>query len=403
MHSIEVKRFKEEEKRLRNREQEVRNSLEGAHQQVSNLNSELSKLQKDYQVSQLKIKSASQQGVSTTMLMGVQSNMNDQIERMTRVLALIETYYHRITFALSKIKTIKSLHIRDKNTLKNRLNEEIQETRYLREENMKLKMLEAELDLKNRENSMLKNELESAKHNSSMIENRLKLDVNNVNDVHKAEILKIQQDHNNTILETQNIIEAKEIEISEKAKNIEELALILNGANIEIDNLKQEIKAKDANDEKLKDYITNLENDYKRREIDINISYQNQIQTLQEKCENLKDDLKFKESEVFAKEKDIENLQQLMQDELDKEKDFYQKKISKLEQQSRELRRDRDVLFQNLNDKKIGIVKETQTDVPMKYTPVRKTPPPQRAGKIEDLEALSREILDFSDEINYDI
>ncbi|CAG9318359.1 unnamed protein product [Blepharisma stoltei] len=399
-HSIEVKRFKEEERRLRVREQEVRNSLEGAHQQVSQLNSEILRLQKDLQISQQKAKSAGQQGVSATVLMSVQSNMSDQIERSTRVLALIETYYHRLTFALSKIKTIKMLHNREKNSLKARLSEEMQETKKLREDILKAKLSEVELEAKNRENLLLKNELELLKEQIKITEIKFKSEINGIIENHKAEISKIHDDYKAMIEDKHKQSEFKDIENKQKGDIIYELQQKIKEYQENTEILKGNIIEKDNIIIELNNSITAIENSTQKTKNDLESECNDKISKFQNEIKALEEEIKYKNDEIIAKNQDCDNLQQQIIEEVEKEKEFHQSKITKLEQQCRELRRDRDILFQTLNEKKSTFSIETQTDVPKTYTPVRKTPPPQLSEKIEDLEVLSKELLDFQDEFN---
>ena len=95
VHTQDIKKYKEEERRLRLKEQEARASLESA---LSASAIEKQKLTKEVFSLQQRVKSSQ---FSSGVLMNLQTYMNAQLDTLTRVLALLETYHHKLAFSLS--------------------------------------------------------------------------------------------------------------------------------------------------------------------------------------------------------------------------------------------------------------------------------------------------------------
>ena len=81
LHSIEIKKFKEEEKKYRAKESQIKAALESAHLQASSLSLERSKLQKEVQILQLRVARSS---LSSTFLLNLQSTLTSYRKKVQK-------------------------------------------------------------------------------------------------------------------------------------------------------------------------------------------------------------------------------------------------------------------------------------------------------------------------------
>ena len=144
LHVIEIRKFKDEEKKLRSREQQIKTALESSHLQASSLNLERIKLQKEISNLQTKVRTNT---VHSSYLLNLQNIMTSNLELHTRILAMLDTFNHRIAFSMSKVKTAKILHAREVFGLRNKLNDEVNEQKRVKDECFRLKSTDTEKNL----------------------------------------------------------------------------------------------------------------------------------------------------------------------------------------------------------------------------------------------------------------
>lgn len=389
-HSIEVKKFKEEEKKFRSKESQIKAALESAHLQASSLNLERNKLQKEVQILQSRLRNSN---INSNFLLNLQATLTNNLELNAKVLAMLDTFNHRITFSMSKIKTAKILHTREIFALRNKLTEETNDQKQLLSEFARLSTLEKTQSSLIYENESLQAELEGLKSHFAQAENLAK---------------SVLEETNNKF---KQIVTQLESQLDEKVSENNELVLKLT--SYEKSNEKTNRHLKESNEHR-----TVLEQEKEILMLTVQ-DLQNTVQGLNYKCENLLVELgkaeecckaqelticKLKEKDGNAlvqsqemsvsienKERVIEELGaslQKLEEELVQARevqDGLRSKVGKLELANKEFRRERDILFETV--KKAGSQrnreeKEVQTETQVKTATLKKAQP--RSHKTED-------------------
>jgi chromosome segregation ATPase len=401
MHFVEIKKFKDEEKKLKSKEQQIRAALESAHMQASSLNLERVKLQKEIQTLQGKLRNTS---INSSYLMNLQSVMTSNLELHARVLGMLDTFNHRITFSMSKIKTAKILHTREIFGLRNKLLEETSEQKKLKEEYNKNKTLSIE------------------KENLSQDVLRLSQEIENIN--HKFKVAETKA--NSILLETTekyiDCIKDLEAQITEKNDQVQSISELLSKADEELLqtqkkflSLGQDYEKAIEENQKLKNNLSEAlqNNEYLTATLnEKSILHQNNLEQMESLSQKIEEIELIKRNEINqllrkiqAQEIEIQNhentINQITTANNEILEDYNQTtetlkiKVNKLESQVKEFKRERDILIENLkkSNNKSKEDKETQTDTNMKYTAMKKTLAPVHS-RLDELEALSKEILD---------
>lgn len=389
-HNIELKKFKEEEKKFRSKESQIKAALESAHLQASSLNLERNKLQKEVQILQSRIRNSN---INSNFLLNLQATLTNNLELNAKVLAMLDTFNHRITFSMSKIKTAKILHTREIFALRNKLTEETNDQKQLLTEFARLSTLEKTQSSLIYENESLQAELEGLKNQFQQAENLAKCVLEETNNRFKDIVAQLEAQLDDKVSENNEM--AQKIALYEK--NIEKM-------NRQVKELNENRTVLEQEKEILRLTVQDL---------------QNNVQGLNHKCENLVIELKQVEEnckaqdEIICKlqEKDgsaLEESREMIQNIQEKEKcieelvcsvqkleeelfqaqganDALRAKIGKLESANKEFRRERDILFETV--KKSGNQrnrddKEVQTDTQVKTATLKKAQP--RPHKTED-------------------
>lgn len=102
--------------------------------------------------------------------------------------------------------------------------------------------------------------------------------------------------------------------------------------------------------------------------------------------------------QIFNLETEVTRVTAESEEELTREREYWQEKCTALEKSVRELKRERDLLLANYSVRKRHYdtssveIQTEEEKIPIKFTPLRTTTPLQH--KFQDLEQLSRELLD---------
>ena len=403
MHSLEIKKYKEEEKKFKSREQQIKTALESAHLQASSLNLERVKLQKEIQNLQFK---ARNNNFNSSFALNLQSMMGSHLEFYTKILTTLDTFNHRIAFSMSKIKTAKILHTREIFSLRNKLGEEIIEQKRVKDEIFKFKTVESDNENLSLEIIRLKQELNLINEQFKNAENKAKMiltennskfsefiteleaklkEQTNDNDILLLNIEKITID-NKAIQDNSMILQNKLSAITSESQALSEK---LSEISYKYDQMIHEINDKDNELKNNSALISNLKQDLE------SLSYEKnqEISDITEKY-NLQDQ-KIQEYEDI-----INKLQQSNDNMLEEHKneiEFLRNKLYKLEIQNKDLKKERDILFENYKKSTIkhSENKEAQTDnMVMKHTIIKKTNAPFQS-RVKDIEAIGKEILDI--------
>ena len=400
MHVLEIKKFKEEEKRMRSREQQIKTALESAHMQASSLSLERAKLQKEIQNLQSKVRSSA---VNSSNILNIQSLMTSNLELNTRILAMLDTFNHRIAFSMSKIKTAKILHTREIYGLRNKLIEGNTDQKKLAEEIEKYKIIDSERETLSFEVAKLSEEVSFITEQFKSAENNAKVILIQTNEKYKSCVddLEAQLDEkvseNNRLFQNVEELNQRLVSSQECAASLENSlnsviienkqikAELLHLAN-ELENSNQTISERDETIKHNYDLLEKLKSDAESSE------YENK-----EEISKLMIKISCQDSQIAEIELQITELTQAYSKTTEEDQgeiNFLNNKVTKLEAQVREFRRERDILFENAKraPSKPREEKTTQTDSAMKHSAILKTAVKSR---IEDLEMISKGILDI--------
>ena len=401
LHVIEIRKFKDEEKKLRSREQQIKTALESSHLQASSLNLERIKLQKEISNLQTKVRTNT---VHSSYLLNLQNIMTSNLELHTRILAMLDTFNHRIAFSMSKVKTAKILHAREVFGLRNKLNDEVNEQKRVKDECFRLKSTDTEKNLLMEKVSLLNAEI-----------NRLNFDFKLAEEQAKSILKEANEKYIRLIKELEDQVVEKSNGLNEASLSIESLSQKLEILKQNNENLSSEKEKLIAEKESLRTLVieTSEKNEILAKEIhekgcEIEEN-KGLIEKLQENMEEIeqkyKNEVSILEHKVNTQEAEIEKRKLIINDiskqysetiEDDKsEIEFLKNKIVKLEGQVKELRRERDILFENVKTTTIKNRenKEVQTETILKHTIFKKTLAPVPA-KFEDSETEGKKFED---------
>jgi chromosome segregation ATPase len=289
-----------------------------------------------------------------------------------------------------KIKTAKILHTREVMSLRNKLNEEVLEKKRLIEDQLRNRDLDYENNSLKQENEKVSAELNFLKEQFKNAESHATGILGETNEKYKNCVSDLENELNLKVAENNELYQR--IQDSEKevfmvqetvGKIKQELEKIMQ-KNENLSEINQEIYEKCDYLEKI---LSEKEKSLKDRDIE--------IEKLYEKLADQGDALTKASKQI---EKYEENLEELIKksEEDHSEIIFYKTKANKLELVVRELRRERDILFENVKkspSKTAKEDKEVQTEVLFKSSILKKAIPVK--SRMEELESLGKEILEL--------
>lgn len=377
MHNIEIKKFKEEEKRFRSREQQIKAALESSHIQASSLNLERNKLQKEIQNLQAKVRGSA---IHSANLLNLQSIMASNLETNARVIAMLDTFNHRITFSMSKIKTAKILHAREVFALRNKLSEEVSGQDKLKEEVGFYKNSELEREKLGNEVLRLTEEIEEVREEFEKAGKDAKIILTETHEKYKSFVDSLECQLDEKVKESDLLVQKIEIlnqeicvsnetilglrkelrnSLEESSKSKSEISFV----NIQLENLNASLCEKDLELKTYSDLLRKIESDTaeadSERVIEINKLLRN---------------IELQENQIVDYESKLSQLAKANLEILEDEKgeiDFLKGKILKLESQVREFRRERDILFESAKKSTNRPLDDKFTQT-MNHTPIRK-------------------------------
>ena len=415
-HSIELKKIREEEKRHRTREQELRSSLEAASYQVSNLSNERQKLLVEIQNLTKKSKSI-KQFFNSSMLMNLQNNMNGQSDTLTRILALLETYHHRLAFCLSRLKTAKMLNTREVKGLKNKVYEEKYENKRLREENSYFRSVQKEVSEKEKENQNLRSEVEKLKSELESTGSKTKQELGSMHKEYKELLNSVKTENSNLKCEIESLKEnilsvekEAQLQVEQKEQEIKQLKQQTKTLHSEVEETKSklacelsehqkqtnlELEAKDKTIKELTEKLSVLQEkntavEKREDEQTKQLSMKDEkIRSLKEKLRKLKEEFskyKYKNEDEVLK---LKNEHQQRLKLVDEEKQNQTGETLQLQEKLKAKRQKiADLKNQVLVQREANVAQETKEVQTYLEEPSEKLP-----SKLDELEALSKELL----------
>lgn len=381
MHAMEIKKFKEEEKKYRFREQQIKAALESAHLQSSSLSLERAKLLKEIQILQGKVRN---QSMHSSFILSLQSTLTSNLEAHAKILAMLDTYNHRIAFSMSKIRTAKILHTREIFSLRNKLGEEITEQKRLKEEVQKGKSLE-----------IIQEKLESDKERLSREIEEITLRFEAAKGQAEGILSETCEKYQKCVNELECQLDEKVSENSILLQKLEDSAKDMQKLQALISNLQSQLDTTTAQNLSLTQSQSDLIEKCSLLSLTIEEKYQS-LKALENYKENLnadkqelqlqhKKNMEKLENHIKDLEEKIAEMQKNLEDqisqhdeeayELSNEIDFLKNKNSKLESSVREIRRERDILFESIKKQGNKSQKEErgiQTDAILKQGIVKK-------------------------------
>lgn len=381
LHSIEIKKFKEEEKKYRAKESQIKAALESAHLQASSLNLERSKLQKEVQILQSRVARSS---LNSTFLLNLQSTLTSNLELNSKVLSMLDTFNHRITFSMSKVKTAKILHTREIFALRNKLSEESTEKQRIKEELGGLYELENSQEVILYENQKLTQQLAMVNDKLRLAEKYAKGILEDSNVKFKNIVSDLELQLNEKVTENNHLL----VQLNSSQKSIEKLSKANQGLLDQLRALQQEAEISALTEKSLKNSLNQLKT--KNQELQEELaqsqnmaqvvqSQQVQISDLTNKLNSLTQALESSGSELQSLKLSISKYEKALEDSENSQNLLYSKSC-KLETSVKDLKRERDILIETLKKAHRGKDEESQTDTMIISAALKKT----RALKTED-------------------
>lgn len=390
LHNIEVKKFKDEEKKLRAKESQIKAALESAHLQASSLNLERNKLQKEVQTLQSRLRSSN---LNSNFLLNLQATLTNNLELNAKVLAMLDTFNHRITFSMSKIKTAKILHAREIFAFRNKLNEEANDQKQLLSEFARLSTVEKTQSSLIYENESLLAELQGLKNQFQQAESLAKsvLEENNLKFKSIVGQLEMQLDEkvseNNEMALKIGYCEKNNEKLAKQVKELTEARGVFEQEKeilvLTMQDLQKTVQVLSYKNENLLLDLKQVEENFNSQKIEI-CKFQEQGTQVLNQTQNFLQTIENKDKYI---EELINSIQKLEEElfQAQSAQDGMKQKLTKLESANKEFRKERDILFETV--KKSGNLrnrdeKEVQTEFQIKPATLKKAQ--ARAHKPDD-------------------
>ncbi|OMJ65613.1 hypothetical protein SteCoe_37906 [Stentor coeruleus] len=354
MHAMEIKKFKEEEKKYRSREQQIKAALESAHLQSSSLTLERAKLLKEIQILQGKVRN---QSIHSSFILSLQSTLTSNLEGHAKIIAMLDTYNHRIAFSMSKIKTAKILHTREIFSLRNKLSEEITEQKRLKEEVQKGKGLEVVQEKLENDKERMSREIEELTLRFEVVKSQAEGILKETCDKYQKCVNELESQLDEKVSENNVLLQKLDNSVKEMQKlqalmeNFQSQLDISTAQNLFLTQSQAELIEKcsllsltmEEKDKSLK-VLENHKESLNADKQELQFQYKENIEKHENHIKNL-------EGKISELQKNVED--QLRQHdeetyELSNEIEFLKNKNNKLESSVREIRRERDILFESI-------------------------------------------------------
>jgi hypothetical protein len=382
LHTIELKKFKEDEKKFRAKESQIKAALESAHLQASSLSLERSKLQKEVQVLQSRLRSGS---FSSAFLMSLQSTFTNNLDLHSKVLSMLDAFNHRITFSMSKVKTAKILHTREIFALRNKVAEEATEQKRLSQELSRLEKLDSSHEALLYENEKLTQQLLSANERLKQAEKHAKNLLEDSNEKFKSIVGELELQLDDKVSENNQLL----VQLSSSSKTVEKLKKQVQGIQENFKALQQENEILQLTQKTLQSTVNDLrienssiKTELKRTELSAEAfqAQQGKIQDQEAQITFLNQDLMEKAMLIQQLQLDMQKLEDELQDS-ESSQEGLRVKLLKLEQISKDLRKERDILIETLKkSQNKGKDEEVQTETHVNSATLKKT----RAVRVDD-------------------